>query len=47
MKYLSKVSKLIKEVELRKNPVIVRVNKFNEEASRKFAGEFLVMMNLD
>ena len=45
MKYLSKVSKLIKEVELRKNPVIVRVNKFNEEASRKFAGEIAAAHN--
>ena len=37
MKYKMTVSPLIKEVELRKNPVIVRVNKFDEESSKKFA----------
>ena len=35
MKWTTRVSHLIKEVELRKNPVIVRVNKFDEEASAK------------
>ena len=39
MKWLSKVSPLIKEVELRKNPVIIRVNKFDEDAAKKFAQE--------
>ena len=37
MKYKTKISPLIKEVELRKSPVIVRVNKFNEESAKKFA----------
>lgn len=37
MKFVSKISHLIKEVELRKPPVIVRVNKFNEESAKKFA----------
>ena len=37
MKYKTKISPLIKEIELRKTPVIVRVNKFDEEAAKKFA----------
>ena len=37
MKYKTNISPLIKEVELRKNPVIVRVNKFDEDSAKKFA----------
>ena len=33
------ISSLIKEVELRKNPVIIRVNKFDEESAKKFHQE--------
>ena len=33
------VSSLIKEVELRKNPVISRVNEFTEESAKKFNAE--------
>lgn len=36
MHWTSKVSPLIKEVELRKSPQIIRVNKFDEESSKKF-----------
>ena len=39
MKWTSSVSPLIKEVELRKNPVIIRVNKFDEESAKKFDQE--------
>ena len=39
MKWTSSVSRLIKEVELRKNPVIIRVNKFDEESAKKFDQE--------
>ena len=39
MKWISKISPLIKEVELRKNPIIVRVNKFDEESAKKFDQE--------
>ena len=39
MKWTSKVSHLIKDVELRKNPVIIRVNKFDEDAAKKFDQE--------
>ena len=45
MKYISKVSSLIKEVELKKNPVIIRVNKFNEDSAKKFAGEIAAAHN--
>lgn len=39
MKYTTRVSELIKEVELRKSPVIIRVNKFDEDSAKKFAAE--------
>jgi len=37
MIWTSHVSGLIKEVELRKQPIIIRVNKFNEKAATEFA----------
>ena len=37
MKWTTKISPLIKEVELRKGPVVVRVNKFDEEHAKKFS----------
>jgi len=37
LKYTTTISNLIKEVELRKNPVIIRVNKFTEESAKEFA----------
>ena len=36
MIWTSEISPLIKEVDLRKPPVIIRVNKFNEESAKKF-----------
>ena len=36
MKWTTTISPLIKEIELRKQPVIIRVNKFDEESSAKF-----------
>ena len=36
MKFKSKISPLVKEFELRKSPIIIRVNKFNEESAKKF-----------
>ena len=36
---MSTVSSLIKEVELRKTPVIARINKFDEESAKKFHQE--------
>jgi ATP-dependent Clp protease protease subunit len=45
MKYISKVSPLIKEFELRKNPIIIRVNKFDEESAKKFSSEMALAHN--
>lgn len=39
MKHTVEISPLVKEVELRKNPVIIRVNKFDEESAKKFVAE--------
>ena len=39
MIWTSKVSPLIKDIELRKPPVIVRVNKFTEDSAKKFHQE--------
>ena len=39
MKHTVEISPLIKEIELRKSPIIVRVNKFDEESSKKFVSE--------
>jgi ATP-dependent Clp protease protease subunit len=39
MKWTTKVSPLLKEFELRKNPIIVRVNKFTEDSAKKFQQE--------
>jgi len=39
MKWTTNISPLIKEFELRKNPVIIRVNKFDEESAKKFSAE--------
>jgi len=36
MKWTTKISPLIKEVELRKNPVIITVNKFDEKSAKEF-----------
>jgi len=36
LKWTTTISPLIKEVEMRNNPVIVRVNKFDEESAKKF-----------
>ena len=44
MKYISKVSSLIKEVELKKNPIIIRVNKFKEEEAKRIADERLAAL---
>lgn len=37
MNVLRDISKLIGEVELRKQPVVIRVNKFDEESAKKFS----------
>ena len=39
MHWISNISPLIKEVELRKPPLIIRVNKFDDDSAKKFADE--------
>ena len=39
MKWTTTVSPILKEFELRKNPVIIRVNKFTEDSAKKFQQE--------
>lgn len=36
MKWTTSISPLIKEIELRKQPIMIRVNKFDEESAAKF-----------
>jgi len=45
MNWTSSVSPLLKEYELRRNPVIVRVNKFDEEAAKQFQSEMAAAHN--
>ena len=45
MKWTRSISPFIKEIELRKNPIIIRVNKFDEESARKFCGEMAAAHN--
>lgn len=39
MKWTTDISPLIKEIELRKQPIIIRVNKFTEDSAKKFQQE--------
>ncbi len=45
MKWTTKISPLIKEVELRKTPVIVTVNKFDEKAAKDFQQQIALAHN--
>tara|TARA_R110001583_G_scaffold12000_2_gene53510 strand:- start:19750 stop:20352 length:603 start_codon:yes stop_codon:yes gene_type:complete len=45
MKWVTKLSPLIKEIELRKNPVIIRVNKFDEDSAKKFDQDIALAHN--
>lgn len=45
MKHVVKISPLVKELELRKQPIIVRVNKFTEESARKFSDSLAAAHN--
>ena len=45
MKWTSSISSLIKEVELRKSPIIIRVNKFDEDSAKKFSDEVALAHN--
>ena len=45
MKWTTTVSPLIKEIELRKNPIVIRVNKFDEKASKEFDSQVALAHN--
>ena len=45
MHWTTNIDPKIKEIELRKQPVIIRVNKFNEEAAKKFSQEMALAHN--
>ena len=45
MNWTSSVSPLIKELELKKSPVIIRVNKFNEDSAKKFSEQMALAHN--
>jgi ATP-dependent Clp protease protease subunit len=45
MHWTSEIDPKIKEVELRKQPIIIRVNKFDEESAKKFALEVATAHN--
>ena len=45
MNWTSTVSPLIKELELKKSPVIIRVNKFNEDSAKKFSEQMALAHN--
>jgi ATP-dependent Clp endopeptidase proteolytic subunit ClpP len=45
MHWISSVSPLLKEVELKKNPVVIRVNKFDEDSAKKFSDEMAIAHN--
>tara|TARA_R110001583_G_scaffold7985_18_gene39019 strand:+ start:7989 stop:8591 length:603 start_codon:yes stop_codon:yes gene_type:complete len=45
MNWKIKVSSLLKEYELRKSPVIIRVNKFDEESAKKFSEQMALAHN--
>ena len=45
MHWTSKISPLIKEIELRKPPQIIRVNKFDEDSAKAFADQLAAAHN--
>ena len=45
MKWTTEISPLIKEVELRKTPVIVTVNKFDEKSAKEFQQQLALAHN--
>lgn len=45
MHWTTEISPLLKEYELRKSPVIIRVNKFDEDAAKKFIDQMALAHN--
>lgn len=45
MNIIKDISKRLEKVELRYNPIIVRVNKFDEESAAKFSAQISAAQN--
>ena len=45
MHYTTKISPLIRELELKHNPIIIRVNKFDEESAKDFSAKIALAHN--
>ena len=45
MHYKTKVSPLIRELELKHNPIIIRVNKFDEDSAKEFSAKMALAHN--
>lgn len=45
MHYTTEVSRLVREVELKHNPIIIRVNKFTEESAKDFSMKMAMAHN--
>ena len=45
MHYTTNISPLVRELELKHNPIIIRVNKFDEEAAKEFSGKMALAHN--
>ena len=45
MHYTTKISPLVRELELKHNPMIIRVNKFDEDSAKKFSQDIAAAHN--
>jgi len=45
MHYITEISNLVKELELRQDPIIITVNEFNDESAKKFQDQMSVAQN--
>ena len=45
MHYITEISNLVKEIELRQDPVIITVNEFNDESAKKFQDQMSAAQN--
>jgi len=45
MKYKFRVSPLLKEYELRRNPIIIHVNEFNDKSAKEFSQSMAIAHN--
>ena len=45
MHYTTKISPLVRELELKHNPIIIRVNRFDEESAKEFSAKMALAHN--